>query len=96
MSSRGDLLWLDGIGYVQLDARDADLLFQALTGAGVEGLGGHGLPCAVLRVAEGDPRPGLVAAIVDRTDFSASIIETGTESVRQCSTRANQASRTKA
>jgi DNA replication protein DnaC len=87
---RLDLLLVDEFGYVQLDARGAELLFQILTEreekASVAIV--SNLPFSEWGKAVTDPR--LVAAIVDRVTFNGHIIETGTESYRLSSTRAKR------
>jgi hypothetical protein len=83
-----DLLCIDELGYMELDRRGAELLFQALTEreeknsvaiASNESFGGWTKTFT-------DPR--LCAAIVDRLTFGGNIIETGTDSYRFASTRA--------
>ena len=79
---RLDLLLLDELGYVQVDARGAELLFQIIT-AREERASiaiGTNLPFSEWGAIFGDPR--LVAAIVDRVTFNAHILETGTQSYR--------------
>ena len=87
---RLDLLLLDEFGYVQLDTRGAELLFQILTEreekASVAIV--SNLPFSEWGNAVSDPR--LVAAMVDRVTFNGHIIETGTESYRLASTRAKR------
>jgi DNA replication protein DnaC len=79
---RVDLLCIDELGYLQLDRRGAELLFQVLTEreeknsvaiASNESFAGWGKTFT-------DPR--LCAAIVDRHTFGGNIIETGTDSYR--------------
>ncbi|MEV4012501.1 IS21-like element helper ATPase IstB [Nonomuraea angiospora] len=88
---RVDLLCIDELGYLELDKRGADLLFQVLTDreetasvaiASNESFGGWTKTFT-------DPR--LCAAIVDRLTYNATIIETGTDSYRLARTRAQQA-----
>lgn len=85
---RVDLLCIDELGYMELDRRRAELLFQVLTEreeknsvaiASNESFGGWTKTFT-------DPR--LCAAIVDRLTFNGTIIETGTDSYRLASTRA--------
>jgi DNA replication protein DnaC len=82
-----DLLCLDELGYVRLDARGSELLFQILTEreekVGVA-LASH-LPFSEWGTVIPDPR--LVAAIVDRVTFNAHIIETGSDSYRLRTTK---------
>jgi DNA replication protein DnaC len=84
---RLDLLCLDELGYVQLDSRGAELLFQILTEREEKAsvATASNLPFSEWGQVIADPR--LVAAIVDRLTFNAHIIETGTESFRLRSTR---------
>ena len=87
---RLDLRCLDELGYVQLDARGAELLFQIVTEREEKAsiATGSNLPFSEWGPIIKDPR--LVAAIVDRLTFHAHIIETGTESYRLRSTRATK------
>lgn len=79
---RVDLLAIDELGYMELDHRGAELLFQVLTEreekasvaiASNESFGGWTRTFT-------DSRP--CAAIVDRLTFGGNIIETGTDSYR--------------
>ncbi|MFI2235638.1 IS21-like element helper ATPase IstB [Streptomyces chrestomyceticus] len=85
---RVDLLEIDELGYMELDRRGAELLFQVLTEreeknsvaiASNESFGGW------TKIFT-DPR--LCAAIVDRLTFGGNIIETGTDSYRLAQTKA--------
>jgi len=84
---RLDLLCLDELGYVQLDARGSELLFQILTEREEKSsvAVASNLPFSEWGTVIPDPR--LVAAIVDRVTFNAHIIETGTDSYRLATTR---------
>ncbi len=79
------------LGYIQLDRRGAELLFQVLT----EREERNAIAIATNEPFSGwtktftDPR--LCAAIVDRLTFNGHIIETGTTSYRLAHTRAQQA-----
>jgi DNA replication protein DnaC len=79
---RVDLLCIDELGYMELDRRGAELLFQVLT----EREEKNSIAIASNESFSGwtktftDPR--LCAAIVDRLTFNGSIIETGTDSYR--------------
>ena len=79
---RLDLLCLDELGYVHLDPRGAELLFQVIT----EREERASVACASNASFSDwgatftDPR--LAAAVVDRLTFRALIIETGTQSYR--------------
>jgi DNA replication protein DnaC len=84
---RLDLLLLDELGYVQLDPRGAELLFQIITEREERAsiAIGTNLPFSEWGTVIPDPR--LVAAIVDRVTFNAHIIETGTQSYRLAATK---------
>jgi DNA replication protein DnaC len=79
---RVDLLCIDELGYMELDKRGAELLFQVLT----EREEKASVAIATNESFSGwtktftDPR--LCAAIVDRLTFKGTIIETGTDSYR--------------
>jgi len=85
---RVELLCLDELGYVKLDTRGSELLFQILTEREEKAsvAVASNLPFSEWGGVIGDPR--LVAAIVDRVTFNAHIIETGTESYRLKTTKA--------
>lgn len=79
---RVDLLCIDELGYMELDKRGADLLFQVLTEREEK---------ASVAIASNESfsgwtktfiDPRLCAAIVDRLTFNGTIIETGTDSYR--------------
>jgi DNA replication protein DnaC len=79
---RLDLLCLDELGYLHLDPRGAELLFQVIAEREER---------ASIAVASNAPfsewgqtftDPRLAAAIVDRLTFNAHIIQTGTDSYR--------------
>ena len=88
---RVDLLCIDELGYMELDKRGAELLFQVLT----EREEKASVAIATNESFSGwtktftDPR--LCAAIVDRLTFNGTIIETGTDSYRLAHTLAQQA-----
>ena len=84
---RVDLLCLDELGYLSLDRRGAELLFQVLTEREEK---------AAIAIATNEPfsswtntftDPRLCAAIVDRLTYDGHIIETGTTSYRLAHTR---------
>ncbi|WP_342338960.1 MULTISPECIES: IS21-like element helper ATPase IstB [unclassified Rhodococcus (in: high G+C Gram-positive bacteria)] len=79
---RLDLLLLDELGYVQIDPRGAEMLFQIITEREERASIGiaSNLPFSEWGTVFPDPR--LVAAIVDRITFNAHILETGTQSYR--------------
>jgi len=79
---RLDLLCLDELGYIQIDSRGTELLFQIITEREERAsiAIATNLPFSEWGTVFPDPR--LVAAIVDRVTFNAHIIETGTQSYR--------------
>ncbi len=92
--ARLDLLCLDELGYLHLDPRGAELLFQVLTEREER---------ASVAVASNAPfsewgstftDPRLAAAVVDRLTFNAHILETGTDSYRLRSTRTKKGTAT--
>lgn len=87
---RFDLLCLDELGYVSVDDRGAELLFQVITERDER---------ASIAVVSNSPfsewgrtfrDPRLVAAVVDRLTFRAHIIETGSDSYRLRASRATK------
>ena len=84
---RVDLLLIDELGYMELDRRGAELLFQVLT----EREEKNSIAIASNQSFSGwtdtftDPR--LCAAIVDRLTYHGAIIETGTQSYRLAHSR---------
>ena len=85
---RVDLLLVDELGYLQLDRRGAELLFQVLTEREER---------SAIAIASNEPfsswtktftDPRLCAAIVDRLTFAGQIIETGSTSYRLAHARA--------
>jgi DNA replication protein DnaC len=79
---RYDLVCVDELGYVKLDGRGAELLFQVLTEREERNsvAAASNLPFSEWGQIITDPR--LVAAVIDRLTFNAHIIETGTDSYR--------------
>ena len=79
---RLDLLLLDEVGYVKVDPRGAELLFQVITEREEKAsiALATNLPFSEWGAVFPDAR--LVAAIVDRVTFNAHILETGTRSYR--------------
>jgi len=84
---RVDLLCLDELGYVQLDARGSELLFQILTEREEKASVALATNLPFSEWGQVIPDPRLVAAIVDRVTFNAHIVETGTESYRLRTTK---------
>jgi DNA replication protein DnaC len=91
---RVDLLCIDELGYLELDRRGAELLFQVLT----EREERSSVAIASNESFSGWTRtftdPRLCAAIVDRLTYNGTIIETGTESYRLAHSKARQMSKT--
>ena len=92
---RLDLLCLDELGYVQLDARGAELLFQILTEREEKASVAVASNLPFSEWGSIIPEARLVAAIVDRLTFNARLIETGTESYRLRTARTRTRSRKK-
>jgi DNA replication protein DnaC len=86
---RVDLLCVDQLGYMELDRRGAELLFQVLTEREEQGERGYRFQ-RELGWTRTFTDPRLCAAIVDQITFGGSIIETGTDSYRLAQTRAAQ------
>ncbi len=88
---RVDLLLLDELGYMALDKKGAELLFQVLT----EREETNSIAIASNESFSGWTKtftePRLCAAIVDRLTFGGNIIETGTTSYRLAHTKAQAA-----
>jgi DNA replication protein DnaC len=87
---RVDLLCIDELGYMELDKRGAELLFQVLT----EREEKNSVAIASNESFSGWTKtftePRLCAAIVDRLTFGGHIVETGTDSYRLAKTRQTQ------
>lgn len=86
--ARLDLLCLDELGYLHLDARGAELLFQVLTEREERAsvAVASNAPFSEWGATFTDPR--LAAAVVDRLTFNAHIIQTGSDSYRLKTARA--------
>ncbi|MDQ3306132.1 MAG: IS21-like element helper ATPase IstB [Actinomycetota bacterium] len=89
---RLDLLCLDEVGYVSVDARGAELLFQVITEREERASIALASNASFSEWGQtfGDPR--LAAAVVDRLTFRAHIVETGSDSYRLRSARARKGS----
>lgn len=85
--ARLDLLCLDEVGYISLDPRGAELLFQIITAREEKAsiACASNAPFSEWGATFTDPR--LAAAVVDRLTFRAHIIQTGTDSYRLRATR---------
>ena len=79
---RLDLLLLDEVGYVVVDPRGAELLFQVVTEREERASIALATNLPFSEWGSVFPDPRLVAAIVDRVTFNAHILETGTQSYR--------------
>jgi DNA replication protein DnaC len=88
---RVDLLCLDELGYLELDRRGAELLFQVFTEREERASVAVASNSAFSEWARTFTDPRLCAAIVDRITFEAHIIETGTESYRLRATQRQRA-----
>lgn len=89
---RVDLLCMDELGYMELDRRGAELLFQVLTEReekNTAAIASNESSFGGWTKTFTDPR--LCAVIVDRLTFGGNIIQTGTESYRLATTRARAA-----
>ena len=89
--ARLDLLCLDELGYVHLDPRGAELLFQIITAREERAsiACASNAPFSEWGSTFTDPR--LAAAVVDRLTFNAHIIQTGSASYRlNATTRARK------
>ena len=88
---RVDLLVIDELGYMELDRRGAELLFQVLTEREEKNAIAIASNQSFSAWTDTFTDPRLCAAIVDRLTYNATIIETGTNSYRLAHTRARQA-----
>jgi len=88
---RVDLLLIDELGYINLDRRGAELLFEVLTDREEKSsvAVASNETFSAWTTTFTDPR--LCAAIVDRLTFNGHIIETGTHSYRLAHARAARA-----
>ena len=88
---RIDLLCLDELGYIELDRRGAELLFQVFTEREEKNSIAIASNAAFSEWAQAFTDPRLCAAIVDRLTYDAHIITTGAGSYRLKSTAARRA-----
>ena len=79
---RYDLLLIDELGYLHLDTRGAELLFQVVTEREERASIAVATNAPFSEWANTFTDPRLCAAIIDRLTFRAHIIETGTDSHR--------------
>lgn len=87
---RVDLLICDELGYLALDRRGAELLFQVLTDREERASIAIASNASFSSWGQTFTDPRLCAAIVDRLTFGGNIIETGTNSYRLAHTLSTQ------
>lgn len=87
---RVDLLLIDELGYLSLDPRGAELLFQVITEREEKASIATGTNLPFSEWGQMFPDPRLAAAVVDRLTYKAHILETGTESYRLRSSRSKK------
>jgi DNA replication protein DnaC len=87
---RADLLCLDELGYLELDRRGAELLFQVFTEREERSSIAIASNAAFSEWTATFTDPRLCAAIVDRLTYEAHIITTGSDSYRLRATRRQQ------
>ncbi|MCW1249201.1 IS21-like element helper ATPase IstB [Acaricomes phytoseiuli] len=88
---RVDLLCIDELGYMELDRRGAELLFQVLSEREEKASVAIASNEAFSGWTKTFTDPRLCAAIIDRLTFNATIIETGTNSYRLATSRGRKA-----
>lgn len=93
---RVDLLAIDELGYMELDKRGAELLFQVLTEREEKNSVAIASNESFSSWTKTFTDPRLCAAIVDRLTFGGNIIETGTDSYRLAATKKQRPQRTTA
>jgi len=84
---RLNLLLIDELGYLHLDPRGAELLFQVITEREERASIAVATNAPFSEWANTFTDPRLCSAIIDRLTFNAHIIETGTDSYRLRTTR---------
>jgi DNA replication protein DnaC len=89
---RLDLLCVDEVGYLKLDSRGAELLFQILTEREEKNSIATASNLSFSEWGQIIPDARLVAAVIDRLTFNAHILETGTESYRLRTSRTRRRS----
>ena len=87
------MLCLDDLGYVQIDPRGAELLFQIITEREERASIAVATNLPFSEWGSVFPDPRLIAAIVDRVTFNAHILETGTQSYRLRTSKTNRRKR---
>lgn len=84
---RLDLLAIDELGYLHLDPRGAELLFQVITERDERASVAVASNAPFSEWGQTFPDPRLAAAVVDRLTYNAHILQTGTDSYRLRATR---------
>ena len=84
---RVDLLLIDELGYLHLDPRGAELLFQVLTEREERASVAVASNAPFSEWGQTFPDPRLAAAVVDRLTYNAHLIQTGSDSYRLRATR---------
>lgn len=84
---RYDLLLVDELGYLHLDPRGAELLFQVITEREERASIAVATNAPFSEWADTFTDPRLCAAIIDRLTFNALIVQTGSDSYRLATTR---------
>lgn len=79
---RLELLCIDELGYVSLDTRGAELLFQVLTEREERASVAVATNSTFSELGKVFPDPRLAGAVVDRLTFRSLIVETGADSFR--------------
>jgi DNA replication protein DnaC len=87
---RLDLVCIDELGYVKLDSRGAELLFQVLTEREERASVATASNLSFSEWGQVITDARLVAAVIDRLTFNAHILETGTESYRLRTSRTHR------
>lgn len=86
---RADLLCIDELGYMELDKRGVELLFQVPTEREEKNSVAIASNESFSSWTKTFTAPRLCAAVVDCLTFGGNIIETGSDSYRMASTRAH-------
>ncbi len=89
---RVDLLCIDELGYMELDRRGADLLFQVVTEREETNSVAIASNQSFSAWTKTFTDPRLCSAIIDRLTFAGNIIETGSQSYRLTHARTQRAS----
>lgn len=87
---RVDLLCIDELGYLELDRRGAEMIFQVLTEREEKDSVAIASNASFSEWGNTFSDPWLCSAIIDRLTFNGTIIETGSESYRLAHSKACQ------